>query len=323
MIITKVLMTSIDLLNPNDMYNADVDGVIMKFLKNRYVKKCYQSMLILEVVKILKRSSLQITDNRLDAGASVDVQFEVSGIVLMHSEVLHGCKILEIRDDIITAEHEYAGIKLQKDPSGQITRILQVGQVIPVIVQNVRYTINESRMSVLATPYAPSASHTIPYYIVTDGVTPDNMESLETLMNMVDDEEKLHATLSKEAQYGFFKDILYPYKTRQKFEYNKALESFKPVALELKQLLTIDHGVVTYPDLDERINKRLLWSKQHIDTTSNNIVIHNSAYGIFTDILTKYLLYLQALRGFMETYPTPEEAKKIVSYWSVCKKLLA
>lgn len=319
MLITKILTTSVDLLDPNDMYNADLDNVILRKLKDRYIKKCYQSMYILDITRLIRRSLARITDVRLDAGASVDVQFEVSGVILNQGEVLHGCVVLEIRDDIITAEHEYAGIKLQKDPTGQIIRILQVGQKIPVVVHNVRYTVNESKISVLGSPYAPYVPDAFTYFNITESVNPDESEMLDVMLSKIQAEEDLHKQLQTDAkQYEFFKDKLYPYKIRQKAELHKSLEAFKPVSLELKSMLEIDNGIVVYPHIDERINKRFFIS----DTLPPNAVVINiSAYGVFMDILTKYYLYLQALRGFIETYPTPKEAQELMSYWSMCKKL--
>ncbi len=323
MIITKILMTSIDLLDPNDIFQADLDALILRKLNERYSKKCYQSILILNVERILKRSTAKITDNRLDAGASVDVQFEVKGVVLASGEILHGCVVSEIRDDIITAEHEYAGIKLKADPSGQMIKILQLGQKIPVVVHNVRYTINEHHISVLGAPYAPSPDNVIIYNNIdnAEGLSAEETSKLEYMMQIIEKEEEQHKSHADQKQYQFFKDILYSYKTKQKPELNKALASFKPVKLELKELLELKSGCIVYPNTDERINKRLFISNTIMQPDNVNIVINNSLYNILMDVLTKYLYYMQALRGFMEVYPTTDDAKKVMSYWTLCRKL--
>jgi hypothetical protein len=328
MIINKVLETTIDLLDPNDIYASNIDNLLMKKLDIRYKNKCYQSILILEIMKIIRRSTIKMVDNRLDGGAYIDVQFEVKGIIFIQGEILHGCKIIEIHSNATIAEHEYAGIKLQKeinlklqkDIGDAIFKILQVGQKIPVIVQKIRYMPNQSSISMIAIPYLPTISTEV-YYEINQGLNPSQTEQIGYILDCIKTEEELHKTVNTKA-YDFFKDILYPYKTNQKYEQSKKVSSLKliPVSLELKNMLEIDHGIITYPSEDNKINKRLFWSKNlDVDILKDQLVITSSVYPVLADICNKYLLYLQALRGFVETYPTTENMQELLVYWKLCK----
>ena len=262
MIITKVINTTIDLFDPVDIYTVDIKSTLKKKLEDRYKKRCYQSILIIEIVSIKRHSSVIMVNNRLDGAAYVDVEFEAKGIVLITGEILHNCKIIEIHSNAITMEHEYAGIKLQKDNGDAIFKILKVGQKIPVVIQKVRYMVNQTSISAIATPFLPSITEEV-FYNITEGLSPEETNELTNLMLEIDKEEDTHKSAMKEETYEFFKNLIYPYKVNQKYELNQRAVSlkFKPVALELKALLEIKSGVIVYPQEDNRSNKRLFWSK--------------------------------------------------------------
>lgn len=323
MIITKILETKIDLSESDQMYSADIDSTIIQKLAERYVNKCYQSVLITNIIKIIRRSSIIMADNRLDGGAYVDVQFEIEGMILVKDEILTGCTIIEIHDNntTITAEHKYAGIKLQKDPHGVMFKILKIGQKIPIIVQKVRYTPNQSTISVIAIPYTPVKS-TNCAYMIQRALNIDDTTKIGFIIDQITVEEKKHIDISKHKMYSFFRDILYPFKNNQKFENSKIVteHKYKPVELELKQLLTIKNGTLLYPIEDPRHNKRLFWS-QNETHIPEYITVVSDMYSAVSEILFKFLMYLHALRGLMETYETPEQVQELMTYWKLCQSV--
>lgn len=322
MFITKVLETTVDIFNPIEIYASDIESILTKKLSERYVNRCYQSIYITDVSRIIRRSSIMMVDNRLDGAAYVDVQFEVKGIVLVQGEIIHGCKVIEIHANAITAENKFAGIKLQKEVGGNISKILKVGQKIPVVVQKSRYTPNQSSISVIGTPYIPAKTDEV-FYTISKGLDPHETEKLGILMEKVEAEEALHKAISKEKPYEFFKDILYPFKVAQKYDQKKNISDldFKYVPIELKSILNISDGLIVYPSEENKSNKRFLWSK-HRDAEklqTGSLIISSSLYPVISDIVDKYILYLQALRGFVETYPTPDSMQELLVYWKLCK----
>jgi len=320
--ITKVLETSVDLFDPVDIYTPDIEAVLRRELEKRYKNRCYQSILILEISKLIRYSTVNMVDNRLDGAAYVDVQFEISGVIFVQGEILHNCKIIEIHTNAITAEHQYAGIKLQKDTGNVIFKILKTNQKIPVIVQKVRYMPNQKTVSMIATPYIPQIQDEV-YYNITAPLNPKETEQLNYIMNEIKSEEELHKKILKEKSYDFFKDILYPYKVNQKYEQSKKAMTYKlkPVPLELKSMLEINSGIICYPSEDNKYNKRLFWNSSgdvsNID--SKALIVDSDLYAVLAEISNKYLLYMQALRGFVETYPTAESVQELLIYWKLCK----
>lgn len=325
MIILKVIETSLDFTDPNEIYHNDIESLIIQKLNKRYKNKCYQSFYIEDIKKVIRRSDIKMVDNRQDGGASVDVQFEAEGIVLSQGEIIHGCKISEIRDNIITAENRYACIKLQKSALTQhIVDILKIGNVIPIIVQKVKYTPNQNSISVLGNAFSPVVYSNI-YYIINEPLSNNEIEKVNILFEKISSEEEKHKLINKEERYKFFRDLMYAYKSDRKFGISKIATSLelKDVPLDNK-LLNIKGGIITYPNEDPKFLKRLFWTK-NTDIEENlekSIqIIDSSLYSVLSEVLTKYLLYLEGLRGFIETYKTFESVKELFTYWQLCQKL--
>ena len=326
MLINKVFDTCIDLLDPNEIYTADIEALLLDKLSKRYIKKCYQSIYILGINRIINRSSIRMADDRLDGGAYVNVQFEVSGVVLIRGEILHGCKIIEIHASAITAEHEYVGLLIQKDPSGLAFSMLSVGQRIPVVIQKVKYNPNHTSISATAIPYVPNWS-TSPavYYNVSSGLNPQETDKIDYILNEIKTELTKHEKIADAKSYGFFRDLLHGYKSNQRYENSKIANTLKlkPVKFELKSILELDSGIAVYPNEDHKHNGRFFWgnSSDNLDALGSEIMIINSSlYPILADAMHKYLLYLIALRGFMQEYSEPKAFESLMTYWQICKK---
>ena len=52
MIITKILETSLDLSKSEDIYSLNIEDVILKHLRLKYVNKCFKSCYVLDVTYI-------------------------------------------------------------------------------------------------------------------------------------------------------------------------------------------------------------------------------------------------------------------------------
>jgi len=319
MYITKTIDTTIDLLDPVEIYQHDVNSLVLKKLNERYVKKCYQSILITEIISIIRLSPIMMSDNRLDGSAYVDVQFEVGGVIFIEGEVLHNCKIIEIHSNAITAEHEYAGIKLRKNANDVLSKILTVGQHIPVVIEKFKYTPAQSSISMIGSPFIPMANDKQIIYYITSAMTEEDKEKMELLFNFIDKEEKLHPAITKQKQYAFFQDLLYPYKVNQKFEQNALVKkyNFQQVPIELKNMINMKNMYVVYSDKIPKQNKIFFTTEQKVNIELD--IIEIDAFPLFASICNEYLLYLQALRGFVETYDTVSKLQALTTYWKICK----
>ncbi len=325
--ITKIITTSVDLLNSFDIYNPNKESLIFNILEKKFKNMCYESIYITEILKITRMSSITMTTNRLDGGAYVYVTFEVEGVVLIKDEIIHGCKIVEIQNNnVVTLTYKYASIKLQKSnnkDSELLIKTLQIGNIISVIVLNSSYTPYSNGISVLAVPFLPQCSPNI-YYKINEKVNDEEIEQLSYIYQEIIKEEEIHATIKNDKLYEFFRTIIYPYKVDQKYEKNKAIQlGFRPISINIEEIKKLSNEIVVYPSEDDRINKRYFVSDnektEKILTDNSNTIVFSSVYVIMSEILAKYLLYLQSLRGFVETYNTQELVKSLINYWRICK----
>lgn len=319
MIITKVIETSIDLDDPDsEIYNPNKEELCMTKLEKRYVGKCYQSMFINKISKIIRISDVIMVDNRNDGMAYLDVQFEVTGIYFITGEILNGNEIKKIGTNIILAQRTHASIHLKPDPTKIIYNSLSLGQKIPVVVINSSYSINKDEITITAAPFTPVVPDKEINYSITRALNPEEIEQVEYVTEQIRLEEELHSKISSQESYKIFKDMIYPYKNKQKFELSVQGKEFTPVKLELKELLMIDSGTIKYPSHDEKSNKRLFWSNKNINDP-NTINVSSTLSAILLNILNLYLSYMQSIREFVETYPKPPDY--LVNYYKICQKL--
>lgn len=335
MIITKVLQTSIDLFTDADIYSQDIESVLMRKLTDRYVNHCWQSMLITSIKKIVKHSDITMVDNRLDGAAYINVKFEAEGIILVQGEVLHGCKVIEAATTGIIVEHKYAGGLIYPDPRGQAVKLIQKDQVISIIVDKARYNVNQKQISIRGIPFIPLPPSDI-YYQITNILSPEDTDKVDYLLNKLNEEMKLHDSIKNEKSYEFFRDLMYPYKSLQKFKETKIGDSFKPVDIDLKAILELHGGCLIAPSASSKQDTFLYHSKSvpaplldiFVNQTSDaliskqrSILINSEMYPAISDIINRRILYLQALRGFVEQYDTQSKVVERMAYWRVCQSL--
>ena len=318
MIITKILETSIDLFEPSDIYSLDVKKLLMQKLSERYCNKCFSSILILKILDIIRYSDRIMVDNRLDGGAYINVQFKVEGVILVKGEILQGCKVINVASHGIIIDHPYAFGSMKQDPQKKAIAIIKKDQIVPVIVDDVRYNVGKSRISIMCTTYTPQSFLEI-LYNITEILSPADTEKLDLLLLALADEEKIHESLNSEKSYDFFKKLIYPYKTQRKFQLSPIGSNFKNIQLTLKNILEIRDGCIT--NADSAINEFLLHSKKTQITNAEIQVIDSPLYPAIISIIQQRITYLITLRGFVEYYNTIEKNQEMMAYWQVCMSL--
>ena len=314
MLITKILDTSVDLKTHAEIYDPDVVGVLMKKLRERFNGRCFSSMLIIDVVEVIRYSDRIMVDNMLTGAAYINVRFKVNGMVLVQGEVVHGCKVTKVLDHNIIISHPYINGYMTADTKHKIMGLIAVDEVVPVIVDHIRYNVGKTQITMSCKPYIPQPFSEI-FYNITDTL---HTEKLEDILTRLSDEEKLHEKIKTTKVYLGFKAMIYPYKTARKFEHSVIGSKFKEIsvkdAVQLKDtccLTAIDYAVDNY----------LLISKDHISSELNVASVNTSLTTALSEILLHKLYYLQTLRGFVEHYGTPEKNHKMQAYWKVCAGL--
>jgi hypothetical protein len=325
MIITKIIESSVDLKTSDEIYSYNKKATLLEKLKKRYTNICYQSIFILDVINIIKYSKTRMVDNRLDGGASIDVMFEVRGIILNKNEVLNGCKIVQIASNAIIAEHKYAGIFLkidQKLPSFSVSQIIKKGQTIPISVDSIMFNPGTSQMTIIGSPYVPTP-HTNVYHNITNEMTQSEVEKLKLLIADFNKELALHEKISKNKPYEIFKDIVYPYKTNQKFETSQLGSKFSTLKVNIEDLAHISDGCLLYPsDLNklDSLDKFIYHAKDYVKI-DNLTIVDARAYTALSYMILQRIYYLQGLRGIYEEYDTPEKNQDMITYWKVCQSI--
>lgn len=329
MLVVKTLETSIDLLDPNEIYSTDIEGLIKKHLVNRYVGKCYQSLLITGIKQIIKRSLINITNNRLDAGGFIHVMFKVEGIIFLDGEIINGCKVIDIRGKNIMLEQKYASIMItdiheSKTKTKNVQQVLNIGDVIPVIAHKMRYTPSRSSITVVGSVYVPQANPNT-LYNITLPLQPVEMDKVKNMLQKIEEKEADNKKIADKKLYGFFTNLLYPYKVNQKYESTIAAKyKLQPLKLSYEDLSKLD-GVAIIPSEDHKSNKRIFYGK-HVQAGEDlcNMVVDNTAYQVITKALTQYMTYLDALYEMVNIYESdkgPNEAfNSLKTYWDLCEK---
>ena len=314
MLITKILDTSIDLKTHAEIYDPDVVGILMKKLRDRYNGKCFSSMLILDIIEVIRYSDRIMVDNMLTGAAYINVRFKVSGMVLVQGEVVHGCTVTKVLDHNIIISHPHVNGYMPADAKCKIMGIIAIDEIVPVIVDNIRYNIGKPQITMSCKPYTPQPFLEV-FYNIIDTL---HIEKLEDILSRLSVEEKLHEKIKTTKVYLGFKTIIYPYKTARKFEHSVIGAKFKEIsikdAVQIKDtccLTTVDYAVDNY----------LLLSKEHIPINLNVSSVNVSLTTALSEILLNKLYYLQTLRGFVEHYDTPEKTHKMQAYWKVCAGL--
>jgi hypothetical protein len=297
MIINKIIETSIDLKTSDEIFSPDKKGVLLNKLKKRYINVCYQSIFILDIINIIRYSKTRLVDNRLDGGGTVDVMFEARGIMLNKNEVLNGCKVVQIASNAIIAE-------------------------LPVVVDSAMFNPGTSQVTIVGSPYVP-IPHNIIYHNITDGLSQVDVEKLKLLIRDFNAELDLHKSIQANKPYELFKDIIYPYKTNQKFEVSQIGSKFTLLKLDINNFTDIDSGCLVYPsniNKTDTFDKFVYYSKEEVNTASISIV-DSKAYTALSYMILQRIYYLQCLRGIYEEYDTPEKNQDMMIYWKVCQSL--
>jgi hypothetical protein len=314
--IEKVLDTVIDISDPQEIYSADIKSIVLRKLKDRYVNKCFASIYILDVIEIMNMSPIMILTSRLDADGQVNVQFKVDGFVFIKGELIPDCKVIDINVTSIIMENNYMAVFVRRDPKNNITNILSTGDLMPICIESVRYSLNKDKISAIGTPFVPRPDPD--YYMNIIGkMNDDEKEKIESIYKVVNDEERKHEDLKKRNEYKFFIDILYPYKNKQQFKLSPIYKkyAFHEEKLDIDTIKNIKDGCVLYTHKESRHNKVIFVASKAIDHADIS-AINTSAYSAFSTIYSRYLVFLQTLRKLVETYSIKTDAD--LKYWKLC-----
>lgn len=279
--ITKVIETTLDVVG-DDMYAFDLDQMCIGLLIKKYVGRNYKSCLIIEVTRILRRSNVRMLET-LDGKASVDVQFEVKAIVYIENEVVHGCKVVSKYPDRIHLKSEHAVIIITN--ASFYMGACEVGDIIPTVMERVRYSPGESLITMKALPFLPHHNKVI--YKLTDS-NPTNFrdEEAEEI-----DSQKL--TPAEKKVTDFFASLTEPKK---------------------RPLIPIEK-MSGYVIIDPC--RRGVYSVKQADIKDEDVVVEKSMEGVGEMAIRQYGMHVRMLDGFRKTYKSMADVKALSAVWKM------
>lgn len=321
--IQKTIEVRLDIKNIDDIYCTHYNSNILKILKNKYNNRCYQSVYIIDVLEIIRRSALHAKDKVLDGTMYIDVSFKVSGIIYEKGEVIHNCKIIQVNNNgTMHAKSEFASIYIKNI---EAFTIFKEFDEIPVIVNMAHYNIIETEISVAAVPLVPITETPSIFRVFT---VPEPDLSVMDIVNILFDFKELYAlekklqNLSKTSKsgYKFFRDLLFPYKTIKPIKYGKSYE------ITIENLTKIVDGSIIYQPtsyLDD--NSYFILDESNIETVireyPGTVIMTVNTKEYIIHLLNSYKKNLLQLCEFLHVYDSNEKIKAKSHIWSFYNQL--
>jgi len=281
----------------------------MEILIEKFEGKCFRGCFIEKVEKITKVSECIIESRGSSCGGQINVIFTCIVIVYPFNEILSGCKIIHKDKNIIMASTDNTNITMKYNPK---LDSLQIGQIIPVQVQECKYTINSSRISVSAIPFVPSRI-SFCYKIV--GVLSQHDKNLfDSFFERIQEEEKLHANQINKKAENFYSNLIYPYKEPQPVPGKAKVISLKDLIKvgELNGWYVRERGIDIF---DNSVYEYPMDSPPKSDDIK--IVENVSIKAALTDMLEEYITGLRLVREFLEFYPDNPTIAKHNNLWKL------
>lgn len=317
MLDNKVITTTVNLDDYSDIYTNNYDLVLKKKLENKFVNKCFKSILIKKIVRIINYSDIMLVDNLLNGIASVDIEFEVEGVILNKNEILSGCKVVKIYSNGLSAQHEIAGLSVESK-NNLFMKTIKVGDYISVAIKMAKYSINKPTISASAVPYIPKESQKILFQINQD-MKEDEIKKLMNEMKRIEEEEEKHKQFNKTKLYKDLIKFMYPYRSKQNYKKSSVFNKFKMKSHTISDFKKIKKSMfVTYPDEEEKLDKVFYVSTVNKDIKLNFISI--SAFSFTSHMLTQYYIYLMGIRSLYEFYSKNNVDITKETYYKICMK---
>lgn len=321
MIITKIFQTKVHIDDSWLLYSNDIDAVVMDNLKQRFEGKCYMSCLILEILEVQMRSNFIFSKHRQDGSATCSVRVNVRGIAIKKHEILHDCVVKKIdKDGHIICKNQYSAVYIK---ASKVLQTIKQGQTIIALAGLVRYKMFESAISVNALPFIPIVDElsTVIYTVVVSN-TPLMVGMLESM----EVEIKKNESIDKDV-YSFFIELLYPYKTKKKFDQNKELAKSINSIVEDKNGKTITISQPDYIPMDtplvlihDKVDAENVLGTDQLQAVDGGILITENYESIMGLIIHKYIEHMLTIRKLCESYSTMELVKSNNNIWEIYRQ---
>ncbi len=309
-IINKLLCDTLKINNPIDFIVSNQDNnEIISMLEKKFVRKCYMSALILRILRIVRKGSIQVNQSCIGdqyanpVYGTIDVEFEIEALVLNPQEILTGCIVRNNNDyNGIYCDTQYAGIYLIEN---KLHESLQVGQIVSIVVQDSVYEVFHEKIAVQAVLFIPH-EYCIAYEVAQEGT--------DLLLDIKIPEYNIVSDAWKS-----FSKLIYPYKQEQ------AVTETKYSLLDLISKDTLQQSIKwpKYLVRDSRLGLAtpMLWGANDTKKIKCDIIRGLSRNEVCSAIAMNYINYGNLIKGMSIEYNTPEIIKKHDNLWRIYGKV--
>jgi hypothetical protein len=329
-------------LSPVENYSSNSDLVIINKLRKVFEGKCYKSSLICKIIRIVRRGWIKPAQNLTDGSSDVNVTFEAESIIYNENDIITDCVVKNVeRSGELICKSEYAAIHIR---GNVMLRGIQTGQIIPVRVVSVRYSVGKDNITINGTPYF----HPMTFFLYKTDITPGKVpteviELLRSLHTKAQEAENRFGDLDPKLR-KFFTETFYPFiESAEKFEATseKGIQKLN-IMNEVKKYVEagfdnakteetpvfvirhprIDKSSPTIYHMDESIFKNDVSKIAILDAKRFLIqAVHESYASILVNYLEEYISYLNMICEMISTYDTEEKRQAHKNVWAIYNKL--
>ena len=279
-------------LNIDNVYEKNIDEIIIDLLKGEYENRCYQNCYIYKIDELIKRSVVDCDTKR------VSVEFSAKVYEIDKYDIIFGNEIQKITNDFVLCKgYNYSCII--KNMKNVFTDKFKLYQKIPIVVAKVNYPMFKPEFTVNGAAFVPilKNSHEI-YYKVDKILKEDKDKILEIYKEYLDFELEYMEENKNEKYYKYFIDLLYPFRDKKlKLEFKKD----KSNLLEMKA-----HGIVTRLNIFDLYDHEIMEVKNsksvssYLGDISNPIEI--DPFSLYSEWVKDYAKHLSYIRQLHEHY---------------------
>jgi hypothetical protein len=310
---TKILYDNIEIDDPIALIAGDVNSELKSILTRKYANKCYMSVLVLQIIRIIRRGDCLVNQEAVNKQwanpvcGRIYVEFEVECLVYNSGEIITGCKVMTVDDYMnIYCETAYADIYLRESKHNST---IQRGQIISIVVENTQYDVMQERFSVSGVIFVPSV-YSVAYEI---GAQPPS-DALLSLLDDLELDEKDTTTVA----WKTFTTIISPYKTQPTVPKGKVADvliyargnATKEINVERKEKFVLR---------DSRVGLTtgtIYLVDNETDLPENTTIIRGLSFDtMMIAIIGNYQNYQNCVQGMCENYSNEEIIKAHSNLW--------
>ena len=308
MIYTRTFQRNITLTNVQEIYQTDMNELLVRKLQSDLENKCYKSCYIISINKIINRSDINFNNKDLNASANVIVRFEASILEYNKYDVLTNVKITAITDSKIICQSKNSSIFIQYEDR---LKTYKDGQIIPVKIGVCKYYLGENRISINAFPFVPlKEEYNDEIYYNIKKLTENEITELNSMditkMIIQIEEEMTNIKSEKNNRWNYFDELLYPFKSTKKtnknikeiglLDFDKLNDEINIITLLPQQF--ISNKKLLLIDMDNKNNKKRFGDE--------NYPVEENTLNIYIILLTRYYKHIKTVNEMSLLYKDDE-----------------